>query len=689
MGARFRGLVIHMRTIEREIQKTGKSGARGRVVTIALGDIGAGGADDLAADTIEIGGSLEEWAQADSAALSTAIAHFNASSELSLRLPLTAAHEDPVPAQALDNIAALQNSIGDRAVIDLDLLPTDTLYGMSAAEKDRAALLQSITATLREKPARVRWLAPLCHDLVYRLETFALEAARLGAELQISAIETEGFSRNDMLFAADFVRYRILEEGGAPFAEADRAFYQNLLAALDENALAQFVDRTPAGESGRGNAAGANDNSFLTTLKEAAGVLTDGARAHLHRFRIGNPRRDPAVAQTPINAALLIGAYGGEHIGDAAILGGVLFRLHNRHGLKEAVLMSQRPDHTRHLLEMIRTPVKVTVKEYLFSEIDASIDHVDAVVFAGGPFIDLPKQLVRHLYAATLAKLRNMPFIMEGVGPGPFPRLASKVTARRIISLADVIAVRTRDNANAAIIEGMDFSIGRDPAFDYLETRNKAELEIGAEECGQLDRLLQGAEGRPVIGINLRPIYHHYTVGVKNADKANYTSMVEDRFEQRMGAALTNFSRNAARKPIYILFPMNAVQFGLSDLKSAWRLGQHLGDDVDYRVWEADASLDAVVALLRRSDAAITMRFHATIFALSQGVDAIGVDYRIGKRDKVAAVLSDAGKGDQCARIDELTTEWLEGQLARSINAQDSERGANVAASADVAASKS
>ena len=59
------------------------------------------------------------------------------------------------------------------------------------------------------------------------------------------------------------------------------------------------------------------------------------------------------------------------------------------------------------------------------------------------------------------------------------------------------------------------------------------------------------------------------------------------------------------------------------------------------------------------------MRFHATIFALSQGTEAIGIDYRVGKRDKVAAVLSDVGKSDQCSRIDEMTVDWMTNQLQR------------------------
>ena len=76
-------------------------------------------------------------------------------------------------------------------------------------------------------------------------------------------------------------------------------------------------------------------------------------------------------------------------------------------------------------------------------------------------------------------------------------------------------------------------------------------------------------------------------------------------------------------------------------------------------MFEADVSLDGVVALLRRLDIAITMRFHATIFALAAECPVIGIDYRIGRSDKVAALLSDFGQDASCSRIDELTAEWL------------------------------
>ena len=84
-----------------------------------------------------------------------------------------------------------------------------------------------------------------------------------------------------------------------------------------------------------------------------------------------------------------------------------------------------------------------------------------------------------------------------------------------------------------------------------------------------------------------------------------------------------------------------------------------LRKEVDLRVWEADPSLDGVIALLRRLDVVITMRFHATIFALAQGRRVIGIDYRVGRRDKVAALLSDFDQGENCGRIDRMTADWL------------------------------
>ena len=139
----------------------------------------------------------------------------------------------------------------------------------------------------------------------------------------------------------------------------------------------------------------------------------------------GAARRDTRLAQERrLPSVLIIGAYGGEHIGDAAILGGVLFRIHRRYGTTRAIVLSQRPRHTRHLVPMLDTPVDVTVEGSEPSSARNLLKQVDAVVYAGGPLTDLPKQLVRHFYTVSSARRLGKPFIAEGIGAGPFRDVA-------------------------------------------------------------------------------------------------------------------------------------------------------------------------------------------------------------------------------------------------------------------------
>jgi polysaccharide pyruvyl transferase WcaK-like protein len=58
-------------------------------------------------------------------------------------------------------------------------------------------------------------------------------------------------------------------------------------------------------------------------------------------------------------------------------------------------------------------------------------------------------------------------------------------------------------------------------------------------------------------------------------------------------------------------------------------------------------------------DLAITMRFHATIFARSQGVPVLGIDYYPGVGGKVEQLFADAGEPGNACRMDTFTPEWL------------------------------
>lgn len=567
-------------------------------------------------------------------------------------------------------------TVSAECVLDDD---ADAIAWLGGAPTSLAAVVDA-TRALRQQGIAVRWWIPLSPVLVYRLEAlYSLARAEAadpvltptGADAPVAQGRAALTTEDDLLFAADFVAYRLLDQEQALLSATRRGAYAALLQRLragGPNGEADGVSIPPDDGAGPGEARdGGRIRQQIAHAADVVGVLSDGVRGLLQWGRsktpLGRRARPPLQAGDPLPRLMLIGAYGGDHIGDTAILGGVLLRMHARHGSTHAVLMSQRPEHTRHLVAMLETPVQVTVAPYVASEVAATLSQVDGVVFAGGPLMDLPKQLVLHLHTVSLARHRGIPFLVEGIGAGPFVRRASEWIARRLLEMADRIVVRTSSDAAAPLMAGLRPETGRDPAFDYLATRGATLTKRSAADDQWHDRLLRGTAGRMIVGVNIRPIRHEWTAGAEAGKQAEYTRMIAERFEQRLAEAMRRVHASAPRPVTFLFFPMNAIQFGMSDLRSAFRIKQLLGAEADFRVWEGGATLDGVIGILRTMDAVITMRFHAAVFALSQQRRVIGIDYRIGKSYKVTALLRDAGRGDDCCRIDEMTVEWLSERL--------------------------
>lgn len=93
----------------------------------------------------------------------------------------------------------------------------------------------------------------------------------------------------------------------------------------------------------------------------AARILYRGCRALARETLL---RKRDTAETTRVESPLLIGAYGGEHVGDAAILGGVLLGLHERYGARRVVLGSFCPAHTERLVRSLDVPVTVRVFHY-------------------------------------------------------------------------------------------------------------------------------------------------------------------------------------------------------------------------------------------------------------------------------------------------------------------------------------
>jgi hypothetical protein len=362
---------------------------------------------------------------------------------------------------------------------------------------------------------------------------------------------------------------------------------------------------------------------------------------------------------------LVIGAYGGDHIGDAAICGGVLRRLHERHGTSRAILMSQRPAHTSRLAGMLETPVKLTVEAYEHASVRSLLGR--SMPSCSGRAVDGPPQATRK---ASVHHLARHP------ARRPFPHgrhrdwtvRASAVRLDRTPPCAHgQQCVGSYGIGQASpLLHDISSTCSQDPAFDYLDTRGITLNRIPPGDREWIDTLLRGTDGRLTVGLNVRPIRHDFTRGTTPGKRVEYTRAIESRFEERLADCLRRLSRDSTAPPCVVFFPMNAIQFGMSDLRSAYRIKRLVRDDVDFRIWEGDPALDSVVELLRRLDMVVTMRFHAAIFALAQRRPVIGIDYRIGADYKVTALLRDAGRSDHCTRIDQMTSDWLYHQLTTS-----------------------
>jgi polysaccharide pyruvyl transferase WcaK-like protein len=282
------------------------------------------------------------------------------------------------------------------------------------------------------------------------------------------------------------------------------------------------------------------------------------------------------------------------------------------------------------------------------------------LVQAGGQIMDLPPAMLRQLGAIYTARRRGRPVLLEGVGIGPFLYPPSRWVARRIVQTADRITLRTSGAAQDPVLEQLDISTVQDPAFDYLATRGKLG-RLTERERKSVDALLENTEDRIIVGINMRPLQHF-----SGAPSEPYSRTMEERIFQHLAVAMTDYARLAPAPVTYIFFPMNLLQNGCSDLAAAWRLHRMLHRGLDLRIWEADPDIDAVLYLLRNLDMALAMRFHACIFAMSQGLPTIGIDYDIGAGGKVLQLFRDRELVEDVRRLNEADIHFMVERLLKN-----------------------
>ena len=390
-----------------------------------------------------------------------------------------------------------------------------------------------------------------------------------------------------------------------------------------------------AGEVWRNSSLGAKLQRFAVLSAKALRVI----RALLL------PSIKPAVIapSAKLRRVVIVGCYGGEHVGDAAILGGVLFRLAETFQTQEAVVLSSRTDRTRSLISGLETPVKVTVRPYEDDLLEELVDLSDALVVGGGPLMDLPDLLARHIRFARRFAIKGLPTMAEGVGYGPFRRRLSRQLAHRLIQLTGRATLRSEAALNSVRPICSDAQQTPDPAFDYLSIRrNKGTVPVSI--------LAKRVEGKPLIAINLRPLWKIYAS--RNINEGDIRKA-----EVRIVSEIVKLVQETPDMN-FLFVPLNSDQFGMSDLKIGHSLEKKAAAE-NLTIWEAEPSVDDLLATLQVCDAFFAMRFHACIFGLSAECPTFGIDYGVGQATKVAELFNDFGLEDRYCDVSSITAARL------------------------------
>lgn len=355
--------------------------------------------------------------------------------------------------------------------------------------------------------------------------------------------------------------------------------------------------------------------------------------------------------------ALLIGAYGGEHVGDAAILGGVIMRLVRDFGCTEVIVASFRPHRTARWISTIQTPVKTRVIDVRRLSLHEAIEESAMVVYAGGPLMELPLHLLQHFSVMFKAKfVFKRQVYVEGVGIGPLKTIVSKVLVQAILKTADRIVVRTARAQHAAEKWGGKKQIKNagDPAFDYLETRGRGDRLGSKREFAFVDRLVS-AQSIKKVGVNLRPLWGKYSDGKTDLN------MTMQKALDSIAEGIESFSSSSADEVEVYLFSMNPDSFGFSDLLPALELHKRLGKyGITSHLWFEEPGVDSLLEFIKEMGIVLSMRFHGCIFALSQnGDNVIGLDYQVGGKGKIFELFDDRGASGSVINVADINSRKL------------------------------
>lgn len=327
----------------------------------------------------------------------------------------------------------------------------------------------------------------------------------------------------------------------------------------------------------------------------------------------------------------IIGAYGGEHVGDSAILGGVVLRLLDRYKHSNNITVySKRPDRTAFWIKGLdfKQDVELVVKDYNeLNKINCNTN--DALIWAGGPIMEMPQDLFEHYVTIKSFCKQNLKFEIIGCGWGPFKTKYSLKLANKIATLSSYTEMR--DDYQLPI----PYVKKQDPAFDYLHHQKQVELsEKWSWTQSKIDEFIKKInpnKTNKLILLNLRPTWSKY----------NKTKISTNKIDNMVINNILDVIKNFPKEYKVVSVPFNTDHYGFSDMIPALRLKDLCDENglKNYFVFNRELNARDKIYLLKHFDYGICMRFHACIFLKSQTIPVFGLDYTAGETGKVGGLF--------------------------------------------------
>lgn len=233
------------------------------------------------------------------------------------------------------------------------------------------------------------------------------------------------------------------------------------------------------------------------------------------------------------------------------------------------------------------------------------------------------------VHQILLARLLGVPTVLYAQSFGPYFGLTQRALARAAFRAARLILVRER----TSLAQLRDLGVPQDKIEDVPDTAFLFQSDARADI-----RAVFPTPPRKVVGITVRQ-------WLAPAAQARYE------------AAITGFARHVAHLgwSVAIIPQVTADRHNDDDRLVGQRVKAQLGDVP--LVVNLDDRLDhhQVKALYAGLDFLVGTRFHSVIFALSEGVPCLAVEYE----HKTSGIMNALGLGEWCLPIDGVTSEQL------------------------------